>query len=396
MLIAEYQDAPQTGEVFFQTDIHLFPEETALYGFYSSDLNTLASTNRLVVYFVNTSLKKAAAVAARSLIPGKPHHVQWLITRKCNYRCRGCNVWREQDQKELSTGEIIRALDILKSLGVVEIVFSGGDPLLRDDSEEIIEYASRFFVTTVYDNGSMAAKKIEALRNVDFVAISIDSLDEAKNDYIKGVKGSWRKSMEAVETLYTEGIKVCVTPTISQLNLYEIVDITNYFSQRGIPLWYCLYSFDPSVNEKQLFRIGKANNEFVIRDKQAMVKLCDSLIEMKKKNRNILMTTALLKALRSLYAEEKRTWNCRALKNFLVIDHLGRIAGCHNRDFAGSVFDLPKIWDSEEFNSLRSIYQKCTQCTYLCYIFYSLHGSPYGNLRLAKEQWKNASLLLKK
>ena len=383
--------------MFFQTEtLIIFLEETALYGFYSSDLNTLASTNRLVIYFVNTSLKKAATVAARSLIPGKPHHVQWLITRKCNYRCRGCNVWREQEQKELSTGEIIHALDILKSLGVVEIVFSGGDPLLRDDAEEIIEYASRFFVTTVYDNGSMAAKKIEALRKVDFVAISIDSLDEAKNDYIKGVEGSWKKSMEAVETLYTEGIKVCVTPTISQLNLYEIVDITNYFSQRGIPLWYCLYSFDPSVNEKQLFRIGKVNNEFVISDKQAMIKLCDSLMEMKKKNRNILMTTALLKALRSLYAEEKRTWNCRALKNFLVIDHLGRIAGCHNRDFAGSVFDLPKIWDSEEFNSLRSTYNHCTQCTYLCYIFYSLHGSPYGNLMLAKEQWKNANLLLKK
>jgi MoaA/NifB/PqqE/SkfB family radical SAM enzyme len=241
----------------------------------------------------------------------------------------------------------------------------------------------------------MAAKKIEALRNVDFVAISIDSLDAAKNDYIKGVEGSWRKSMAAVETLYNEGIKVCVTPTISQLNLYEIEDITNYFSQGGIPLWYCLYSYDLSVNENQLFRIGKANNEFVISDKQAMVKLCNSLIEMKKKNKNILMTTKLLKTLRSLYAEEKRTWNCRALQNFFVIDHLGRIAGCHNRNFAGSLFDLPKIWDSDEFNSLRSIYHQCTQCTYLCYIFYSLHGSPYGNLMLAKDQWKNARLLLK-
>ena len=369
--------------------------ETALYGFYSSNLNTLASTNRLVIYYVKTNLKKAAVVAARSLIPGKPHHVQWLITRKCNYRCRGCNVWREQDQKELTTNEILRGLDILKSFGIVEIVFSGGNPLLRDDAEEIIEYASRFFVTTVYDNGSMAAKKIEALRNVDFVAISIDSLDAAKNDYIKGVEGSWRKSMEAVETLYNEGINVSVTPTISQLNLYEMVDITSYFSQRGIPLWYCLYSYDLSVDVNQLFRIGKANNEFVISDKQAMVKLCDSLMEMKKKNKNILMTTTLLKALRSLYAEEKRTWNCRALQNFFVIDHLGRIGGCHNRDFAGSVFDLPKIWDSEEFNSLRSIYHQCTQCTYLCYIFYSLHGSPYGNLMLAKDQWKNARLLLK-
>jgi MoaA/NifB/PqqE/SkfB family radical SAM enzyme len=345
---------------------------------------------------LTTSLKKAATVAARSLVPGKPHHVQWLITRKCNYRCIGCNVWREQDQKELSASEIKRGLDILKSLGVVEIVFSGGNPLLRDDTAEIIEYASRFFVTTVYDNGSMAAKKIEALRNVDFVAISIDSLDASKNDHIKGVAGSWKKAMDTVETLKNEGIKVAVTPTISQMNLYEIVDITNYFTQKGIPVWYCLYSYDLSVDINQLFKIGKANDEFVIKDKQAMVKLCDTLIEMKKKNKHILMTTKLLRALRSLYSEDKRTWKCHALQNFFVIDHIGRIAGCHVHNFAGSVFDLPKKWDSEKFNSLRKTYRKCTQCTYLCYIFYSLHGSPYGNLLLAKEQWKNARLLLKK
>ena len=242
----------------------------------------------------------------------------------------------------------------------------------------------------------MAAKKIEALRDVDFVAISIDSLDAAKNDHIKGVEGSWKKAMETVETLRNEGIKVAVTPTISQLNLYEIIDITNYFSQKGIPVWYCLYSYDLSVDANQLFRIGKANDEFVITDKQAMVKLCDSLIEMKKTNENILITTKLLKALRNLYSEDKRTWNCRALQSFLVIDHLGRIAGCHVHNFAGSVFDLRKTWKSEKFNSLRKTYHKCAQCTYLCYIFYSLHGSPYGNLLLAKDQWKNAKLLLKK
>jgi len=318
-----------------------------------------------------------------------------MITRKCNYRCRGCNIWQEQEQNELSAEEIKRGLDIIKNLGIVEIVFSGGDPLLRDDAEEIIKYAARSFVTTVYDNGSMAAKQIEALRNVDFVAISIDSLDEAKNDYIKGVKGAWRKAMDAVETLHNEGVNVCVTPTISQMNLNEILEITNYFSQKGIPLWYCLYSYDMSADANQLFRIGKANDEFVITDKEAMVKLCDSLIEMKKKNNKILMTTKLLKALRNLYREDRRTWNCHALQNFFVIDHKGRIAGCHIHNFAASVFDLPKIWNSQEFKSLRKTYRECTQCTYLCYIFYSLHGSPYGNLSLARDQWKNSKFLLK-
>ena len=342
------------------------------------------------------NLRKASRIAINALTPNRPHHAQWLITRKCNYRCRGCNVWKEQDKRELSTEEIKKGLDILKDIGIVEIVLSGGDPLLREDAAEIIEHASKLFITTVYDNGSMAAKKIDALRNVDFAAISIDSLDEAKNDYIKAVPGAWKKAMKAVEKLHNEGINVSVTPTISQQNLYEIVDITNYFTQRGIPVWYCLYSYDQTCDVNQLFRIGKANDEFIIRDKQAMVKLCDTLIEMKKKNGKILMTNKLLKVLRNLFSEGKRTWKCQALQNFLVIDHLGRIAGCHSHNFAGSVFDLPKLWKSEKFDLLRRTYNECDQCAYLCYIFYSLYGSPSGNLALAKEQWKNAKLFLDK
>jgi MoaA/NifB/PqqE/SkfB family radical SAM enzyme len=278
-------------------------------------------------------------------------------------------------------------------MGIVEVVFSGGDPLLRDDAAEIIEYASRYFVTTVYDNGSMAAEKVDALRTVDFAAISFDSLDPAKMDYIKGVKGSFEKAMHSVETLQKEGVNVAVTPTISQLNLDEIVDITNHFTKMKVPVWYCLYSYDLTADENQLFRIGKAMDEFVIKDKQGMVNLCDSLLEMKKKNKRILMTTKLLKAMRSLYAEDKRTWRCSALQDFFIIDHLGRVGGCHGHNFVGSVFDLPKNWDSKEFESLRKTYRQCEQCTYLCYIFYSLHSGPYGNLALAKEQWKNAKLL---
>jgi MoaA/NifB/PqqE/SkfB family radical SAM enzyme len=290
---------------------------------------------------------------------------------------------------------MIKGLDILRKMGIMELVLSGGDPLLRDDIGIILDYASKHFVTTVYDNGSMAAKKVDCLRNVDFVAISIDSLDEAKNDSIKAVPGSLKAAINSVETLQREGIKVAVTPTISQKNLHEIVDITNHFTSKGVPVWYCLYSYDTSVDSKQLFRIGKVNDEFVITDKKAMVDLCNQLIEMKKTNNQILMTTKLLEALRGLF-EDKRIWKCQALKNFLVVDHLGRIAGCHSQPFAGSVFDLPKEWKSPKFKKLRHTYHDCAQCNYLCYVAYSLHGSPSGHFSLALDQWKNAKLLFRK
>lgn len=305
-------------------------------------------------------------------------------------------MWSEQDAKELSTEEIKAGLDILKDLGVIEIVISGGNPLLRKDIDEIIEYASRYFITTIYDNGSMAAEKIDALRNADLVAISIDSFDPKKNDSIKGVKGAWKKAMQSVEKLHSEGISVTVTPTISQFNLYEIADFTKFFLQKGIPLWYCLYSYDTSDDACQLFKIGKKSDEFLITDDRAMVDLCDALSEMKRENSNILMTDKILKAIKNLYLEGKRTWKCRALQNFFMIDHLGRVAGCHLHKPVASIFELPKVWNSKELDDLRKVYRKCAQCTYLCYIFYSIHGNVRGNLKIAQERWKNAKLLLKK
>jgi len=330
------------------------------------------------------------------MAPNKPYHVQWMITRKCNYRCRGCNVWREQDPEELSTEEVKRGLDILRALDVVEIVFSGGNPLLREDIGEILDYASRFFVTTVYDNGSMAAEKMDALHNVDFVAISLDSLDPRKNDYAKGVKGSWKKAMQSIEKLHENGIRVGVSPTISQFNLYEMVEFTNYFLRKGIPVWYCLYSYDSSNDSEQLFKIGKRNDEFLITDNKAMVELCDALIDMEKKNSNILITTKTLEAVKNLYSRGNRIWKCRALRNFFIIDHLGRVAGCHLNKPVTSIFNLPKVWNSEEFNALRRIYGECSKCIYLCYIVYSLHGSVRGNLEIAREKWRSAKLFLKR
>lgn len=140
------------------------------------------------------SSQKVLSLMKRSLTPNRPYHAQWLLTRRCNYRCRSCTIWREQQRvEEISTDEIKSGLDVFRKLGVIEVVFSGGNPLLRDDIGEILDYASRYFVTTVYDNGSLAAKKIDALRNVDFVAISLDTLDKKKLEYTRDSRAPRKK-----------------------------------------------------------------------------------------------------------------------------------------------------------------------------------------------------------
>lgn len=339
------------------------------------------------------SSQKVLGLLKRSLTPNRPYHAQWLLTRRCNYRCRSCSIWAEQpNSHEVSTEEVKSGLDVFRKLGVVEVVFSGGNPLLREDIGEIIDYASKFFVTTVYDNGSLAAKRIDALRNVDFVAISLDTLDKTKLDYIKGVPGAWDNAMNSIQTLRENGISVVISPTISQLNQYEIVDFTKHFIGQSLPVLYCLYSYD-FESENRLFSIGKQVNGLEVMDRGALAKVCDELMELKKKQQGIFITSKVLNALERFFSQGQRTWTCEALRGFFIVDHLGRVAGCHQRQPVASIAELADQWDSEKFQELRNEYSKCDKCTYLCYIVYSLHSSVLGNVEIIHDQFRNMRLL---
>lgn len=339
------------------------------------------------------SLHKVLSLFKRSLSFNKPHHVQWMLTHRCNYRCKSCDVWRDQKLvKELSTEEVKAGLDVLRKMGVVEIVLSGGNPLLREDIGEIINHASQYFITTIYDNGSQAVKKIDALHKADFVAISLDTLDERKYDYLKGVHGAWKNALNSVQTLHDQGITVGVSPTISQLNMYEILDFTEHFIERGIPVLYCLYQHDTLA--QPMFQIGEKDKELEIMDKDAFAKICDALIKKKNKHQGILITRKMLETLKILYLSEQRTWKCKALQSFFMIDPLGKVAGCHLQEPVATIFDLPKVWSSQRFETLRKTYRECTKCSYMCYMFYSLHANILGNMEIIGDQWKNAKTIL--
>ena len=338
------------------------------------------------------SSRKALSLMRRFLTSNTPIHAQWFLTDRCNYRCRSCGVWRsEKKHFEASTEEVKAGLDALERVGVAEIVLSGGNPLLREDIDEIIEYASRRFITTIYDNGSMALERIDAIRKADFVAISLDALDDKKNDYIRGAKGAWKKSTEAIKELHEKGISVGVAPTISQLNLYEIEDFTRYFIEKGIPVWYAVYSHDHS--EDSLFEIGERNDELEIVDKEGMAKLCDTLLDMKRERPGIFITDKTLLALKELFLTGNRVWKCRALQNFVMVNNRGEVSGCHLHAPVTKVTELPKVWNSERLGTLRAQYSNCQKCAYMCYLFYSIHRGIYGNVEILRDQLKNARSL---
>lgn len=316
---------------------------------------------------------KYAKVIGRTLTKNHPYHAQWFLTRRCNYRCKSCDVWREVDSRELSTDHILMGLDNLKRLGITEIVFSGGNPLLRDDIAEILKYAKKRFITTVYDNGSMLINKIHDLKHADFVCVSLDTLDPKKHAKLKGVgEGAWERTLNGIKELHRRYKNVVVSPTISGLNWREIPEIIRYFGELKIPLVFCLYEFGESDSAQ--FKIGKKSDKLVI-ERENLVKTLDEILDLKKRYR-MLVTDKILNAMKAYFADRKR-WECRALDSFVTVDHLGNVSGCHVRSPVANITDdLKALWNSEKFEKRRGQNTRCARCNYLCYAAYSLYSKP--------------------
>lgn len=83
-------------------------------------------------------------------------HPLWstfAITENCNAQCEYCQYWRKK-HIDLPTDSIFQIIDQLKRLGILSVVFSGGECLLRDDLVEIVLYSNRKgLITSVVTNG---------------------------------------------------------------------------------------------------------------------------------------------------------------------------------------------------------------------------------------------------
>ncbi len=324
-------------------------------------------------------------LTARKLINGlscllhhpTPHplHVQWFITSKCNYRCRYCGVWKQPPSPELNLEEVKRGIEALQELKVVELVFTGGNPLLRPDMAEILKYAhDRFPLVAIYDNGSLAWRKVEALRHADVVCISLDTLNPKLQDEINGVKGAFQAAMKSLETLKSRKVNVAVDVTVSSLNLPELPNLIEYFGLKGIPVVISIYT-DFSTPDG-LVQIGQPDPAAQLRNGREMVELLEKIRELRKVY-PVHLDERIIQVLIDYFSGRVKSWSCKALTSFFVVDPLGRVSGCHLKPPIVEVQRLPEVWNSKLLECYRRKYAECDGCLYLCYLAYSLLDSPF-------------------
>ena len=166
--------------------------------------------------------------------------VVWNMTRRCNLKCVHCYAHAKNIpfDNELSTKEGKVLLDDLAGFGVPVVLFSGGEPLMREDMPELAEYAVQKGMRAVIStNGTLITKeKARTLKEIglSYVGISLDGMAEV-NDRFRAVKGAFNMALEGIRNAQEAGIKVGLRFTINRFNKDEVPQIFDLIEKENIP-----------------------------------------------------------------------------------------------------------------------------------------------------------------
>ena len=198
--------------------------------------------------------KSGSGERAGEVVPKKASErrpiVVWNITRLCNLKCVHCynDSGADKTCNNVTTEEAKAVLDDLADFGVPSVLFSGGEPLMRHDLFELMEYAGgRGLRTVISTNGTLitadAAAKIKQV-GVSYVGISLDGIGPV-NDKFRGVEGAFDRAVKGVRNCMKAGIRVGLRLTLTKRNVEDIEGLFEFFDAEGIER-ACFYHFVPS------------------------------------------------------------------------------------------------------------------------------------------------------
>ncbi len=282
-----------------------------------------------------------------------PICLTWELTYACNLQCVHClSSSGQRDDRELSTQQAFAVLDELRDLQVFYINIGGGEPMIRRDFFDIIEYSIANDIGVKFStNGAFIdeknARRLAAMDYLD-IQISLDGIDAITNDPVRG-EGSYniaRRAMDNLKAANFGPFKISVVVTrhnVDQLDEFKAL-ADSYGAQlritrlrpsgRGVDSWNDLHP--TNEQQVQIYNWLLAHGENVLTG--------DSFFHL----------NALGEALPGLNM-------CGAGRVVCLIDPIGDVYACpfvlHDQFKAGNVHDtggFTSVWrDSELFTSLR-------------------------------------------
>lgn len=174
----------------------------------------------------------------------RPFTVAWELTRACALACVHCRAEAEPkaDPNELTTVEALRVVDQLAALGPAVLVLTGGDPLMRRDLFEIVEYAvGRGMRVAVSPTATALTTRDRMMRlrdlGVSMIHVSVDGATAETHDAFRGVAGTFDRSVATLRTLQELGMATQVGTTVTRETAAGLPQIAELVEACGVRMW---------------------------------------------------------------------------------------------------------------------------------------------------------------
>lgn len=193
--------------------------------------------------------------------------VHWECWSDCNLACGFC--YRSRGVP-LQTADARRLLSAIATAGSQMVVFAGGDPAIRADLGDLVDYARTLRLRTeVHTNAQFAPDRVKrALAQVDCVGLSLDGPTEAIHDAVRRKPGNFKRVLALLAYLEQAGVPVIVRTVVARPNHTAVADIGELLiGFDNVLAWYLL-EFSPvglGFDSRETFELPPARFDEAVR-----------------------------------------------------------------------------------------------------------------------------------
>lgn len=249
-----------------------------------------------------------------------------IITTKCNQQCSYCIYYKKPPQDEMTASEVKKVIDDLSGRGIQRLCFTGGEPLLREDLSELVDYAKeKHIITTVVSNGQLLRDRLDYLKNTDILILSLDG-QKTTHEKLRG-EGTFENVISAIETAAGQKWVTFILCVITKHTTIEDLDFIIKTARKNNV--YC--SFHP------VMYTASSESKSAINDlcpsKEKFSDLIDFLLARKKQGAPVAGSYSYFNLLKKLYRRDavfQKKDKCWAGRGFCAVGPSGEIAVCCN------------------------------------------------------------------
>jgi MoaA/NifB/PqqE/SkfB family radical SAM enzyme len=291
----------------------------------------------------------------------KPVLVHFEVTLRCNARCGFCDYWKTDASARATEAQSFA--DAARFFDPMLVTFTGGEPLLRRDLEELVSAVDRAvrlkYVTLITHGGMLSVERAWSLwqAGVHQFNISLDYLDE-RHDVARGIPGLARRILDTVPDMRARGIdNIRFNTVIKNDNLDEVERIVAHAVELGVGVNLSVYTDAKNGNRDHLLDDHAPRVDALVR----------SLLAFKRRRRGVITNSDHYLEQIPRYVRGEITEPCRSGIRTIHVDPTGHVRRCP---------DFPPDFHWRDFQRYQPL--DCNACFYAC------RGEAQAPLRLSR------------